>query len=41
MIHVTRLDGTGEPVLLSPCDDDEVQLTPAWSGDGSLRIRRH
>ena len=34
-VYVTRLDGTGEPVLLSPCDDDEVQLTPAWSGDGS------
>jgi Tol biopolymer transport system component len=34
-IYVTRLDGTGEPTLLAPCDDDEVQLTPAWSGDGS------
>jgi Tol biopolymer transport system component len=34
-VYVTRLDGTGEPALLAPCDDDEVQLAPAWSGDGS------
>lgn len=28
-------DGRSQPTELSPADGDEVQLTPAWSGDGS------
>jgi Tol biopolymer transport system component len=34
-VYVTRIDGTGEPMQLAPSDGDEIQLTPAWSGDGS------
>lgn len=34
-LYVTSLDGAGEPVALAPGEDDEVQLTPSWSADGT------
>lgn len=34
-VWTTRLDRTGAPVELASTDGDEVQLTPAWSGDGT------